>query len=107
VRADGKITLVIARKGLEMEGIDGKGLDSLDRKYLRTITEFYDGGPVGIETLSATLSEEVDTLVDMVEPYLLKIGFVSRTRKGRVIGKEALKHLGIDKGKSGQGTLFP
>ena len=107
VRADGKITLGIARKGLEMEGIDGKGLDSLDRKYLRTIVEFYDGGPVGIETLSATLSEEGDTLVDMVEPYLLKIGFVRRTRKGRVIGKEALKHLDIDKGKSGQGTLFP
>jgi len=107
VRADGKITLGIARKGLEMEGIDGKGLDSLDRKYLRTIVEFYDGGPVGIETLSATLSEEGDTLVDMVEPYLLKIGFVSRTRKGRVIGKEALKHLDIDKGKSGQGMLFP
>ena len=107
VRADGKITLGIARKGLEMEGVDGKGLDSLDRKYLRTIVEFYDGGPVGIETLSATLSEEGDTLVDMVEPYLLKIGFVSRTRKGRVIGKEALKHLDIDKGKSGQGTLFP
>ena len=107
VRADGKITLGIARKGLEMEGVDGKGLDSLDRKYLRTIVEFYDGGPVGIETLSATLSEEGDTLVDMVEPYLLKIGFVRRTRKGRVIGKEALKHLDIDKGKSGQGTLFP
>lgn len=107
VRADGKITLGIARKGLEMEGIDGRGLDSLDRKYLRTILEFYDGGPVGIETLSATLSEEVDTLVDMVEPYLLKIGFVSRTRKGRVLGRETLKHLDIEKGKSGQGTLFP
>lgn len=107
VRADGKITLGIARKGLEMEGIDGKGLDSLDRKYLRTILEFYDGGPVGIETLSATLSEEMDTLVDMVEPYLLKIGFVSRTRKGRVIGREVLEHLDIEKGKSGQGTLFP
>jgi len=110
VKADGKITLDIAQKGLEMEGIDGEGLDPLDRKYLRTIAEFYDGGPVGIETLSATLSEEVDTLVDMVEPYLLKIGFVSRTRKGRVIGRKAIGHLGLGGGaeeKGEQGTLFP
>ena len=97
----------ISRKGLEMEGIDTAGLDPLDRKYLRTIAEFYDGGPVGIEALSATLSEEVDTLVDMVEPYLLKIGFVSRTRKGRTISTRALKHLGMEKGKGEQSTLFP
>ncbi len=107
VKADGRITLEISRKGLEMEGIDTAGLDPLDRKYLRTIAEFYDGGPVGIEALSATLSEEVDTLVDMVEPYLLKIGFVSRTRKGRTISTRALKHLGMEKGKGEQSTLFP
>jgi len=66
-----------------MEGIDDVGLDKFDRKYLKTLIEFYNGGPVGVEALAATLNEEQDTLADMVEPFLLKIGFVIRTASGR------------------------
>ncbi|MFC2075808.1 Holliday junction branch migration DNA helicase RuvB [candidate division KSB1 bacterium] len=108
VKADGKVTREVAVKALDMEGVDDKGLDELDRKYLRVITDYYDGGPVGIEALGATLNEEVDTLEDMVEPYLLKIGFLSRTRNGRRVSHRAYDHLGLDgpnKGKT-EGTLF-
>ena len=76
VKGDGVITEGIAVKALDAEGVDSLGLDALDRKLLTIIIEYYKGGPVGIEALAATLNEEVDTLVDMVEPYLLKIGFV-------------------------------
>lgn len=93
VKADGKITKQIAEQSLKMEGIDVIGLDDLDRRLLKTILEFYNGGPVGIETISATLNEEVDTLVDMVEPYLLKIGFLLRTRSGRKVSRLAYQHL--------------
>ncbi len=95
VKADGVITKEIAVKALDAEGIDSCGLDNLDRKLLKVIVEYYQGGPVGIEALGATLNEEVDTLVDMVEPYLLKIGFVQRTRRGRVASPEAAKHIGM------------
>ena len=88
------------------EGIDHLGLDHLDRKLLKIVVEYYKGGPVGIEALAATLNEEVDTLVDMVEPYLLKIGFVQRTRRGRVVSDEAIKHIGMQPPKNGQQTLF-
>lgn len=93
VREDGKINSEIARKALEMEGIDEMGLDSLDVKYLNTIMDFYKGGPVGIEAIAATLNEESDSLEDMVEPFLLKIGFLLRTKKGRKLSREALTHL--------------
>lgn len=93
VKADGKITRTIAEKSLKMEGIDNAGLDELDRKFLRVIVEFYHGGPVGIEAISATLNEETDTLIDMVEPYLLKTGFLLRTRSGRKISSLACQHL--------------
>lgn len=95
VKADGVITEEVARCALDAEGVDSLGLDNLDRKLLRIIVEYYHGGPVGIEALGATLSEEVDTLVDMVEPYLLKIGFVQRTKRGRVASPEAAKHIGM------------
>ncbi|MEW5993609.1 MAG: Holliday junction branch migration DNA helicase RuvB [Candidatus Zixiibacteriota bacterium] len=95
VKADGVITKGIAEKALDAEGIDSLGLDNLDRKLIRVIVEYYKGGPVGIEALGATLNEEIDTLVDMVEPYLLKIGFVKRTRRGRVASAEAAKHIGL------------
>jgi Holliday junction DNA helicase RuvB len=88
-----------------MEGIDEGGLDELDRKFLRTIIDYYDGGPVGIESIAATLNEEVDTLADVVEPYLLKMGFLTRTPKGRKITKRAYEHLGL-KIPSGQEHLF-
>jgi Holliday junction DNA helicase RuvB len=95
VKADGAITKEIAEEALDAEGIDSLGLDNLDRKLLRVIVEYYHGGPVGIEALGATLNEEIDTLVDMVEPYLLKIGFVQRTKRGRVASPEAARHIGL------------
>jgi Holliday junction DNA helicase RuvB len=94
VKADGELTEAVVDTALRMEGIDAIGLDALDRKLLATVIDFYAGGPVGIEAIAATLNEETDTLVDMVEPYLLKIGFLARTRKGRQALPDAFKHLG-------------
>lgn len=96
VKAKGKLSPEIASTALDAEGIDSMGLDNLDRKFLQVIIEFYKGGPVGIEALGATLSEEIDTLVDMVEPYLLKIGFVQRTKRGRMASALAASHLGLN-----------
>jgi Holliday junction DNA helicase RuvB len=95
VRADGKITKKTVKEALTLEGVDEKGLTHLDRRYLKTIVEFYHGGPVGIEAISATLQEESDTLVDVVEPYLLKIGMVIRTPSGRKATEAAYEHLGF------------
>jgi len=106
VKGDGKVNAELADKALEVEGIDSVGLDPLDRKLLETIIQYYKGGPVGIEALGATLNEEVDTLVDMVEPFLLKIGFVQRTRRGRVVSAEAAKHLGMSLSDNKQRELF-
>ena len=95
VRADGKITKKTVKEALTLEGVDEKGLTHLDRRYIKTIVEFYHGGPVGIEAISATLQEESDTLVDVVEPYLLKIGLVIRTPSGRKATEAAYRHLGF------------
>ena len=92
VRADGIISDSVADEALKMEGVDEMGLDEFDRKLISTIITFYNGGPVGVEALSATLNEEVDTIVDMVEPYLLKIGFLQRTRAGRVVSEQAKEY---------------
>lgn len=94
VRADGNITEGIVEAALGLEGVDPLGLTDLDRRYIRTIIDFYKGGPVGIEALAATLQEESDTLVDVVEPYLLKIGMIIRTSSGRKAAETAYKHLG-------------
>jgi Holliday junction DNA helicase RuvB len=93
VRAAGRITPEVARDALKLEGVDDEGLDDLDRSFLSTIIRIYKGGPVGVEALSATLNEEVDTLVDMVEPYLLQQGFISRTKAGRKANEPAYRHL--------------
>ena len=93
VRADGRISRECVKAALDLEGIDNLGLTRLDRQYLSTIIDFYRGGPVGIEAISATLQEESDTLVDVVEPYLLKIGFVLRTSSGRKVSERAHSHL--------------
>ena len=93
VKADGVITRAIADEALVAQGVDQRGLDDLDRKLLNTIIDFYQGGPVGIEALAATLNEESDTLVDMVEPFLLKIGYISRTPGGRKATPLAYQHL--------------
>jgi holliday junction DNA helicase RuvB len=94
VRGDGKITRKTVEAALALEGVDEKGLTRLDRRYLKTIIDYYHGGPVGIEAIAATLQEESDTLVDVVEPYLLKIGLVTRTSSGRKASEEAFRHLG-------------
>ena len=95
VRSDGMITPSNVTQALKLEGVDEKGLTDLDRRYLKTIIEFYKGGPVGIEAIAATLQEESDTLVDIVEPYLLKIGFITRTSSGRKASEAAYRHLGV------------
>ncbi|MFH1777367.1 MAG: Holliday junction branch migration DNA helicase RuvB [Candidatus Omnitrophota bacterium] len=95
VKADGNINQQVVNAALTLQGIDTMGLDNIDRKVLQTVIDIYDGGPVGIEALAATLNEESDTIVDMVEPFLLKIGFLKRTSRGRVITHSAYKHLKI------------
>jgi Holliday junction DNA helicase RuvB len=95
VRADGHITAAIADEALEREGVDALGLDRIDRAFLQTIVEQYRGGPVGMGAIAATLTEDAETLEDVVEPYLLKEGFVSRTASGRRATARAYEHLGI------------
>lgn len=95
VRADGVITKEVADMALSRLEVDKHGLDSLDRKMLRSIIEFYGGGPVGLETLAATINEEAVTLEDVYEPYLLQQGFLTRTPRGRCVTKKAYEHLGI------------
>ncbi|HLG51503.1 MAG TPA: Holliday junction branch migration DNA helicase RuvB [Chloroflexota bacterium] len=95
VRASGRITGPVAREALEMLDIDHLGLDDVDRKVLRTIVEKFDGGPVGLETIAAAISEEPDTIMDVYEPYLLQLGFIDRTPRGRVATRRAYEHLGL------------
>lgn len=95
VKADGRITAEVAIAALEFEGVDDRGLDQLDRDLLRTIARVYGGGPVGIDAVAATLNEEAQTLEEVVEPYLLKIGFLTRTPAGRRITAVACEHLGL------------
>lgn len=95
VRADGTITKETVEAALALEGVDERGLTNLDRRYIETVIEFYKGGPVGIEAIAATLQEEADTLVDVIEPYLLKIGMITRTSSGRKASQTAYKHLGL------------
>lgn len=97
VLGDGKITLEIARIALNKLEIDELGLDEIDRKILMTIINQYKGGPVGLETLAATIGEEVETIEDVYEPYLMQIGFLSRTPRGRIAMPDAYTHLGIQK----------
>jgi len=95
VREDGTIKRPTVEAALTLEGVDEKGLMDLDRRFIKTIIEFYNGGPVGIEAIAATLQEETDTLVDVVEPYLLKAGFITRTSSGRKATESAYHHLGF------------
>ena len=95
VRADGVITREVADKALLSLEVDKLGLDALDRRMLRSIIEYYGGGPVGLETLAATINEEAVTLEDVYEPYLLQRGFLTRTPRGRCVTPKAYTHLGI------------
>ena len=95
VMSDGRIDLDIARQALDMLEIDELGLDKTDRHLLETIIRFYNGGPVGLEALAATIGEEATTLEDVCEPYLLQIGFLARTLRGRMVTQLGYEHLGI------------
>jgi Holliday junction DNA helicase RuvB len=106
VLADGRITLEVTCDGLERLHVDDKGLDEMDRRYLRAIIEKFDGGPVGIDTIGAALGESRDTLEDVFEPYLLQMGYIQRTPRGRTATRHAYEHLGLDPAPSGQGRLF-
>jgi Holliday junction DNA helicase RuvB len=106
VRADGVITQVVAQDALSLLEVDPLGLDDIDRRVLHTIIEKFDGGPVGLDTIGAALSEEPDTIMDVVEPYLLQLGFLDRTPRGRVATRRAYEHLGIAYEESAQPSLF-
>jgi Holliday junction DNA helicase RuvB len=95
VRADGAITGPVAAAALELLDIDGLGLDDIDRRVLRVIIEKFGGGPVGLETVAAAVSEEADTIMDVYEPYLLQLGFLDRTSRGRRATRSAYEHLDI------------
>ncbi len=105
VEGDGTVTQQIADRALTRLGVDDLGLDNADRRYLRLIAENYGGGPVGVETLSAALSESRDSLEDVIEPYLLQQGLIQRTPRGRMLAAKAWAHLGLDAPK-GQSDLF-
>jgi holliday junction DNA helicase RuvB len=109
VKADGAITEAVARDALAREGVDARGLDKLDRRFLEAIVDVYGGGPVGLEAVAATINDEAETLSEIVEPYLLKIGFVAREPRGRRVTREAYAHLGKQPPAGhapGQSTLF-
>ena len=106
VKADGALNAGIATDALKLEGVDDHGLDDLDRNFLSTIIRIYNGCPVGVEAIAATLNEEVDTLVDMVEPYLLQQGFVSRTKSGRKANEPAYRLLDLPMPGGTPRTLF-
>lgn len=102
VREDGRVNLSAASKALDMLSIDQHGFDQMDRRLLLTMIEKFDGGPVGIDSLAAALSEERDTLEDVVEPYLIQQGFIMRTPRGRVVTQFAYRHFGINPSKQMQ-----
>ena len=106
VRADGKITQDIAREALDLLQVDPLGLDDIDRRVLKTIIQKYGGGPVGLNTIAASISEEQDTIMDVVEPYLLQLGFLDRTAQGRIATKSAYQHLKLDWKEEGQQRLL-
>ena len=103
VKGQGVITAKVAKEALDMLEIDNMGLEQADRNILKVIIEKFEGGPVGLDSIAAATSEEKDSISDIYEPYLMQIGFLARTSKGRITTKEAYKHLGI---KSSQNTLI-
>ena len=106
VRADGHITADVARDALSLLDVDERGLDDLDRRVLRTIIVKFEGGPVGLDTVAAAVSEEADTIMDVVEPYLLQLGFLDRTPRGRVATVRAYEHLDVPYRRPEQPTLL-
>ena len=107
VRATGEITQAVAQEALNLLNVDPLGLDDVDRRVLSTVIEKYSGGPVGLNTIAASIGEEPDTIMDVVEPYLLQLGFLDRTSQGRVATRLAYEHLGlVFPGDNQQPNLF-
>jgi Holliday junction DNA helicase RuvB len=106
VRADGTVTSKIAKEALDLLQVDPLGLDDVDRRVLRTIIQKYNGGPVGLNTIAASISEEQDTIMDVVEPYLLQLGFLDRTPQGRVATRSAYEHLNLPYDEGAQPRLI-
>jgi len=106
VRADGTVTQDVALQALDLLNVDARGLDEMDRRVLRAITEKYNGGPVGLTTIAASISEEPDTIMDVVEPYLMQLGFLERTSQGRVVTPAAYEHIGLEPPRQKQPKLL-
>jgi len=107
VRANGTITTAVADEALAREGVDDAGLDRLDRAFLRTVIEQYGGGPVGLSTIAASIDEEQGTIEEVYEPYLMQMGFLDRTPRGRVGTERGFEYFGIARKRGGsQGALF-
>jgi Holliday junction DNA helicase RuvB len=106
VRADGVVTRSVAQEALDLLDVDPLGLDDIDRRVLRTVIDKYGGGPVGLSTIAASISEEPDTIMDVVEPYLLQLGFLERTPQGRTATRRAYEHLGVPYQQDDQQRLF-
>lgn len=106
VRGDGVITREISRQALDLLNVDHLGLDEMDRRVIETVIKKYNGGPVGLNTIAASISEEADTIMDVVEPYLLQLGFLERTSQGRTATRLAYEHLGVPYPDEGQQKLF-
>ena len=100
VKADGAVNLDTASRALDMLSIDKNGFDHMDRRLLMTMIEKFDGGPVGIDSLAAAISEERDTIEDVLEPYLIQQGFIMRTPRGRVVTQFGYRHFGIKPSKA-------
>jgi Holliday junction DNA helicase RuvB len=106
VRADSIITRPVAKGALDLLDVDALGLDDMDRRVLKTVIEKFNGGPVGLSTIAASISEEPDTIMDVVEPYLLQLGFLDRTPQGRVATRRAYEHLNLEYSRDNQSRLF-
>ncbi|GAB4300031.1 MAG: Holliday junction branch migration DNA helicase RuvB [Desulfuromonadia bacterium] len=107
VRGNGEVTIQILRNSLELLEVDPLGLDRIDRTILETIIRKFGGGPVGLDTLAASVCEEADTIEDVIEPFLIQLGFIQRTPRGRVATLAAFEHLGIPPDTPTQRSLFP
>ncbi|HTO59495.1 MAG TPA: Holliday junction branch migration DNA helicase RuvB, partial [Pseudomonadales bacterium] len=101
VKSDGRVTAPIADQALDLLSVDGEGFDTMDRRLLLTILEKFSGGPVGIDSLAAAISEERDTIEDVLEPFLIQQGFMMRTPRGRVVTEKAYRHFGIVRAVTG------
>jgi Holliday junction DNA helicase RuvB len=106
VMADGVITTEVAQEALSKLEVDALGLDEVDHLVLRALVEKFDGGPVGLETIAAAISEEADTVMDVYEPYLMQLGFMARTPRGRIATPLAYKHLGVPQKATTQGGFW-